>query len=82
MKKDTPPLSKEAQDFCPGLYRHYKGDLYRAMFVARNSENRGEECVVYQSLLKGFIWYRPLGMFLETIEKDGDSVPRFKRIGD
>jgi len=74
---ETPPLSKEAQDFKPGLYRHYKGGLYQAFFVARNSEARQEEFVVYQSQEKGYVWVRPLGMFLENVQVDGKTIPRF-----
>lgn len=74
----VPLLSDQAKIFRPGIYRHYKGDLYNALFVARNSEARDEEFVVYQSLKKGFIWMRPLVMFLEDVEIDGKKQPRFE----
>lgn len=67
----APELSERAKNFKPGIYRHYKGDLYHAFFVARASEAIDQEYVVYQSLSKGFIWIRPLGMFLEEV-KIGD----------
>ena len=79
---ETPPLSTEAKAFQPGRYKHYKGGLYRAFFVARSSEARDQEFVVYESLDKGFIWVRPLGMFMEEVEIDGQRKPRFERIGD
>ena len=77
---DHPPLSTAAQEFVPGIYEHYKGDLYMAMFVARSSEERDQEFVVYQSLKKGHVWVRPLKMFLEDVEVDGHNQPRFKWI--
>ena len=82
MTDSLPPLSETAQNFNPGLYRHYKGGTYRALFVGRSSEDREQEFVVYQSLEKGLIWIRPLDMFLETVEVNGQTKPRFERIGD
>ena len=48
----TPPLSEAAKAFKPGIYQHYKGDFYKAFFVARSSEAREQEFVVYYSLKK------------------------------
>ncbi|PVZ55651.1 DUF1653 domain-containing protein [Pseudomonas sp. B1(2018)] len=61
----------------PGLYQHYKGPMYRVFSVARHSETE-EEVVFYQALYGdcGF-WVRPLSMFLESVEVDGEQVPRF-----
>jgi hypothetical protein len=61
----------------PGLYRHYKGPEYRVFGVAKHSETE-EEVVVYQALYGEFgLWVRPLSMFLESVEVDGEPVPRF-----
>ena len=50
--------------------------------VARHSETM-EEMVVYQALYgEGDMWVRPLKMFLEEVEVDGQKVPRFKYIGE
>lgn len=60
-----------------GLYRHFKGNLYRLLEIARHSET-GEEMVVYQALYgERGIWVRPLAMFDETIERDGKTFKRF-----
>ncbi|SDG17673.1 DUF1653 domain-containing protein [Pseudomonas abietaniphila] len=61
----------------PGLYRHYKGPEYRVFGVAKHSETE-EEVVFYQALYGEFgLWVRPLSMFLESVEVDGEHVPRF-----
>lgn len=60
-----------------GLYRHYKGPLYKVLDIARHSETE-EELVVYQALYGDkSTWVRPLAMFTETVEAGGVSVPRF-----
>lgn len=63
----------------PGLYRHFKGNPYRVLGVARSSETM-EEVVVYEALYgEGGLWIRPLAMFMETVEHQGARVPRFER---
>ncbi|WP_394770752.1 DUF1653 domain-containing protein [Lacisediminihabitans sp.] len=64
----------------PGLYRHYKGNLYEVVDTATHSETE-ERLVVYRALYgDNGLWVRPLGMFRETVEVDGQSVPRFARV--
>lgn len=82
MSNDLPSLSPAAQALKPGLYEHFKGGQYRVIGVARNSENRDEEFVVYESLEKGVMWIRPLGMFIESVDRDGYVGPRFRYIGE
>ena len=61
----------------PGLYRHFKGNLYRLLYVAKHSETL-EEMVVYQALYGEMgIWVRPASMWNEHVERDGYSGPRF-----
>ena len=61
----------------PGLYRHFKGNLYRLLYVAKHSETL-EEMVVYQALYgEQGIWVRPASMWNEQVERDGYSGPRF-----
>lgn len=61
----------------PGVYRHYKGPEYRVFSVAQHSETE-EWVVFYQALYGEFgLWVRPLSMFLESVEVDGEQVPRF-----
>ena len=60
-----------------GLYRHYKGNNYFVFEVATHSETR-EQLVVYRCLYGDYSWWvRPLGMFMETVEFEGKTIPRF-----
>ncbi len=60
-----------------GLYRHYKGREYRVLGLVRHSETE-EELVVYQALYGDFgLWVRPLAMFVEAVEVEGEILPRF-----
>ncbi|MBQ8249946.1 MAG: DUF1653 domain-containing protein [Clostridia bacterium] len=66
----------------PGIYRHYKGNRYRLIAVAKHSETL-EDLVVYQALYsEGGYWVRPLSMWSETVSVDGKSVARFEYIGE
>ena len=70
------------QEIQPGLWKHFKGNLYRVMYVALHSET-GEEMVVYQALYgQRGMWVRPASMWLEHVERDGYSGPRFVRLVD
>jgi len=66
----------------PGRYRHYKGNDYQVLGVARHSETE-EELVVYRCLYGDFsLWVRPLAMFTEKVVVDRDEVPRFACLGE
>ena len=61
----------------PGKYRHFKGNEYEVIGVARHSETL-EEMVVYKALYgEGGLWVRPASMWNETIERDGKMFRRF-----
>lgn len=52
------------------VYRHYKGDEYLVLDVAKHSET-GEELVVYRALYgEGRLWARPLAMFFDELEEE------------
>ena len=62
----------------PGIYKHYKGNLYEVLEVAQHSETL-EYLVVYKTLYGDFsTWARPLDMFQERVERDGEQVARFE----
>lgn len=65
----------------PGKYRHYKGPEYQVFGVARHSETE-DSLVVYRCLYGDYSWWvRPLSMFQETVEIDGEEQPRFAYLG-
>ncbi|MDP3244727.1 MAG: DUF1653 domain-containing protein [bacterium] len=71
-------LSPQAQNLKFGRYRHFKGNEYKVLGVARHSETF-EEMVVYQALYgEGGLWIRPLAMFFEEVEVNGQRQPRFQ----
>ena len=63
----------------PGqIWRHFKGGVYRVLYLAKHSET-GEELVIYtKNDSGGTVWARPASMWLETVERDGKSQPRFE----
>ncbi len=69
-------LSPQAQSLKLGTYRHFKGHFCKVLGVAKHSEDTTQEFVVYDH--DGQLWIRPLEMFLENVEKEGYSGPRFK----
>lgn len=65
----------------PGKYRHFKGNLYEVIGVARHSETL-EEMVVYRALYgECGLWVRPAAMWTETVDREGYHGPRFQYIG-
>ena len=65
-------------EIVPGLYRHFKGNYYRVLSIARHSETT-EPMVVYQALYgNGGIWVRPADMWNETVKRDGEEIRRFQ----
>jgi hypothetical protein len=78
-------------DFKPGIYAHYKNTpesprYYQVLGVARNTET-DELYALYIPLYvipehTGVRWQvRPLDMFLEKVEWQGETVDRFRYIG-
>jgi hypothetical protein len=68
-----------------GRYQHYKGNEYEVIGVAKHSEDESE-LVVYRPLYNESsgarnLWVRPLSMFIETVQVDGKTKPRFEYIG-
>lgn len=60
-----------------GIYKHYKGNKYKVLGIAKHSETL-EEMVVYQALYGDMgIWVRPLYMWSEEVNVDGKTVLRF-----
>ena len=68
------------EDIKLGIYKHYKGNEYRVLGVATHSETL-EKMVVYQALYGTYgIWVRPINMWNEVVEVNGQQVKRFEFI--
>ena len=65
-----------------GRYRHYKGNEYLVLGVARHSETEEEFVVYRQDYGARGLWVRPKAMFLEQVVVNGESKPRFKFVGE
>ena len=77
-----PQITSNSSKLKLGKYKHYKGNFYNVIGIAKHSETL-EELAVYEALYEnpeGKLWVRPLKMFLEEVEVNGKKVPRFKYI--
>ena len=64
----------------PGLYRHYKGNLYEVLDTVRHSETL-EPMTLYRALYgERGLWVRPAAMFGETVVINGVEQPRFAKV--
>ncbi len=71
------------QEIKLGTWKHFKGHTVEVIGLAKNSENHDEEFVVYHhpdEQGKDQLWIRPKAMFLENIERDGKTMPRFEYV--
>ena len=62
------------------IYKHYKGNRYKVLAIAKHSETL-EDMVVYEPLdgKTGF-WVRPASMWNETVVVDGVTKKRFEKV--
>ena len=75
--KILPTFEEAAASIPPGRYRHFKGNDYEVIAIARHSETE-ESMVVYRALNgDGDIWVRPADMWNETVERNGKQYRRF-----
>lgn len=66
------------------IYRHFKGNCYRIVAIATNTENR-EAMVIYQALYGDFkVYARELSMFMSPVDKvkypDATQEMRFELV--
>ena len=81
-------LAKESimQTIKLGKYKHFKGGEYEVVGVAKHSESL-DVMVIYKPLYpledgEMETWVRPIEMFFDTKELNGETVPRFTLLGD
>lgn len=73
--------------FKPGVYRHFKGGMYYALCLGKDSETE-EDVVIYFTLYDKpesgtRVWVRPLSMFMDQKElPDGTKVNRFEFVSE
>lgn len=60
-----------------GLYKHYKGLFYQVLGIGRHTETL-EIFVIYKALDDQGLWIRPIEIFQEEVEVNGQKMPRFK----
>ncbi|TGY66522.1 DUF1653 domain-containing protein [Dubosiella muris] len=69
---------------CGALYRHFKGGLYRALFLARRAEDETVVVVYEPQYAKGTYWTRALDEFLSEVDHqkypDAGQRYRFEKI--
>ena len=69
-------------NFRKGIYRHFKGNEYELIDIARHSETM-EEMVVYKALYgERGLWVRPAYMWNEEVLYQGKKVLRFTFLRD
>ena len=69
------------EDIKKGRWRHFKGNEYEVLGVAKHSETL-QPMVVYRALYgEGGLWVRPAAMWTEHVTRDGYDGPRFTYIG-
>ncbi|MEA4870522.1 MAG: DUF1653 domain-containing protein [Christensenella sp.] len=65
-----------------GRYRHFKGNEYEVLYLAKHSETL-EPMVVYRALYgERGVWVRPASMWNEVVERDGRRYPRFSYLSE
>lgn len=63
-----------------GKYKHFKGNEYEVLGIAKNSETL-EDMIVYKPLYGEMgLWVRPYEMFFEEVEHQGNKVKRFQKV--
>lgn len=79
-RDDFEPLLPPKKAPQPGLYRHFKGNRYQLLGIAKHSETL-EELAVYRALQgDGGLWARPLHMWNEQVLFEGRLQPRFQAL--
>ena len=80
MEKNYMTYEEAIKTIQPGRYRHFKGNEYKVVGIARHSETE-EPMVVYRALYgDGGLWTRPAEMWNEKVTRNGKTCKRFEQI--
>ena len=52
------------------IYQHYKGNEYKIIAIAKNSETL-DEMIIYESIKDKQVWARPISMWNDIINEHG-----------
>ena len=52
-----------------GIYKHFKGNVYQVICIAKDSETL-DELVIYKDTNSDKIWARNMDMFLSKVDKE------------
>ncbi len=75
-----PTYEEAVKTITLGRYRHFKGNEYEVIGIARHSETE-EAMVVYKALYgEQGIWVRPADMWNEQVTRNGVTYRRFYRL--
>ena len=69
-------------DIEPGIYRHYKGNIYKLLFIAKHTETMEDMCIYVDTKDEKKIWARPASMWNEEVTVGGKTVKRFTKIDE
>ena len=79
-EKRTVTYEEAVKSIPLGCYRHFKGNNYEVLGIARHSETE-KPMVVYRALYgEGGLWTRPAEMWNETVVRGGKTYQRFYRL--
>lgn len=87
IKMPSEKENTETREFKLGVYKHFKGDMYLALMLGKDTETE-EDVVIYVPLYddpsRGTrVWVRPLDDFMGTKElEDGSVVNRFEFVSE
>lgn len=65
-----------------GRYRHFKGNEYEVVGIAKHSETLEEMVVYKQCYGDNSLWTRPANMWEDMVEFKGAVVKRFTLLQD
>jgi len=63
-----------------GLYRHFKGTVYRVIYIAKHTETLEDMVIYVNNEDDEKIWARPASMWYEVVEREGGRYLRYKKM--